>query len=99
MEDPQQALAEFHRVLVPNGVLVVPTFLHGAGPARRALSRGLSLVSSFVAHSRWDLAGLVELVQGSGFDVVRAEQLPGLFPVGYVVARLPVQPGAGRAGE
>lgn len=87
MEDPTQALAEFHRVLTPGGALVVPTFLHGADGGRRALSRALSLGSSFVAHHRMDLEGLVSLVAAGGFDVVRAEQLPGLFPIGYVVAR------------
>lgn len=86
MEEPRRALAEFHRVLGPGGVLVAPTFLHGAGPARRALSCGLSAVSSFVAHTRWDLAGLVDFIGRSGFDVQRAEALPGLFPVGYVTA-------------
>lgn len=87
MEEPQRALAEFHRVLGPDGVLIAPTFLHGAGPARRALSRGLTAVSSFVAHSRWDLDGLVKFIEGTGFDVVRADQLPGLFPIGYIAAR------------
>ncbi|MCB9536804.1 MAG: methyltransferase domain-containing protein [Myxococcales bacterium] len=87
MDDPARALAEFGRVLRPGGVLVAPTFLHGTGAARRALSRALSLVSPFVARTRYDLDGLVAAVGEAGFTVIRAERMPGLFPLGYVAAR------------
>jgi ubiquinone/menaquinone biosynthesis C-methylase UbiE len=86
MEHPTVALAEFHRVLRPEGRLIVPTFLHGVGPMRRCLSRALGLVSPFVAHTRLDLDGLSALVTEAGFQITHAEQLPGLFPLGYVVA-------------
>lgn len=87
MGEPAAALAEMRRVLRPDGVLIAPTFLHGTGPFRRALSHTMSLVSPFVARSRFDLAGLTTLIGDAGFDVVHAEALPGLFPLGYVVAR------------
>ena len=87
MDDPARALSEFRRVLTPGGVLVAPTFLHGVDSFRRALSRTLSLVSPFVAHTRFDLASLEESVASAGFEVVVAQRLPGLFPLGYVVAK------------
>ncbi len=87
MERPETALAEMRRVLVPDGVLIVPTFLHGAGRFERALSRTLSVFSSFVAHTRLSLNQLAGLVEEAGFDVTSAEELPGLFPIGYVAAR------------
>ncbi|MCA9610301.1 MAG: class I SAM-dependent methyltransferase [Myxococcales bacterium] len=87
MERPERALAEMRRVLAPDGVLLVPTFLHGAGCFERALSRTLSLFSSFVAHTRFRLDELTGLVEDAGFEVTRAESLPGLFPIGYVAAR------------
>lgn len=86
MDDPGRALSEFRRVLKPQGVLVAPTFLHGVDGFRRGLSRALSLVSPFVARSRFDLPALEETVVSAGFEVVAAERLPGLFPLGYVVA-------------
>ena len=87
MGDPARALAEFRRVLKPEGVLVAPTFLHGVDGFRRGLSRALSLVSPFVAHTRFALASLERTIAAAGFEVVSTERLPGLFPMGYVVAR------------
>lgn len=87
MPEPERALDEFRRVLRKDGILIVPTFLHGAGPIRRAISRGLSLVSPFVAHTRFDLPALSDLITSHRFDVVSAEALPGTFPLAYVVAR------------
>ncbi len=87
MDAPEQALSEFRRVLKPEGTLVAPTFLHGVDGFRRGLSRTLSLVSPFVAHTRFDLTSLQQTISAAGFEVLSSEQLPGLFPLGYVVAR------------
>ncbi len=87
MNEPMRALAEFRRVLRKDGVLVVPTFLHGVDGLRRRLSQSLGLVSPFVAHTRFDLATLKRVVEEAGFEVVHAEQMPGLFPLGYIVAK------------
>ena len=86
MEQPCKALHEIRRVLTKNGVLVAPTFLHGADWTRRAVSRMMSLVSPFVAHTRFDLESLCAMIEETGFSVERRERLPGLFPIGYVVA-------------
>lgn len=87
MDDPTRALAEFRRVLRGDGVLVAPTFLHGVDGFRRTLSRSLSLVSPFVAHTRFDLASLEQVIVDAGFEVTHAEKMSGLFPLGYVAAR------------
>lgn len=87
MDEPRRALAEFRRVLRADGVLVAPTFLHGVDGFRRVLSRSLSVVSPFVAHTRFDLGALKQTIVDAGFDVVHAETMSGLFPLGYVVAR------------
>lgn len=87
MDDPARALAQFRRVLREDGVLVAPTFLHGVDGLRRGLSRTMGLVSPFVAHTRFDLASLVQTIEGAGFEVTLAQALPGLFPLAYILAR------------
>ncbi|MCB9637267.1 MAG: methyltransferase domain-containing protein [Sandaracinus sp.] len=89
MERPREALAEMHRVVATDGLVIAPTFLHGASRATRTLSRLLSAASPFVAHTRFDMAKLVGLFRTSGFQVVHTETFPGLFHIGYVVARRP----------
>lgn len=87
MDAPERALAEFHRVLEPGGLLVAPTFLHGVDRLRRGLSRVMTRVSPFVARSRFDLDGLCAAIADAGFEIDHRERLGGLFPLGYVVAR------------
>lgn len=87
MARPGRALAEFRRVLRDDGVLISPTFLHGADPFRRALSRVLSAVSPFVAHTRFDRPSLEAALVEAGFEVTQVQVMPGLFPLAYVVAR------------
>lgn len=86
MDAPERALAEFRRVLKPEGTLIVPTFLHGTSALRRGLSRTMSFVSPFVAHTRYDMDTFQAAVTAAGFDVQHAEEMPGLFPLAYVVA-------------
>lgn len=86
METPERALAEFRRVLRPDGLLIAPTFLHGVDSIRRTLSRALGLVSPFTAHTRFDRETLGTLLKEHGFEVVRLEVLSSVFPIGYVVA-------------
>lgn len=87
MDTPSRALAEFHRVLRKDGLLIAPTFLHGVDGPRRMLSRALSVVSPFVANTRFDLDALVALIGSAGFEIERSERMAGVFPLGYVVAR------------
>lgn len=87
MSEPERALSEIRRVLRDGGVLIVPTFLHGTDGLRVAISRALSLISPFVAHTRFDLTTLADLIERHGFSVDTATQLPGTFPLAYVVAR------------
>lgn len=87
MERPRDALREIRRVVRRGGLVVVPTFLHGASRASRLLSRTLSVISPFVAHTRFDLPRLVSLLDSAEFEVIHTETFPGVFPIGYVVAR------------
>ena len=87
MKRPHDALVEMRRVVSANGMVATPTFLHGASAATRLLSRALSAFSPFVAHTRFDLPRLISLLRNADLEVIHSETFPGLFPIGYVVAR------------
>lgn len=82
----EAGLAAAREVLRPEGLLVVPTYLHDQGAWARATSWGLGMVG-FPGQRRFDLDGLVAAVDAAGFEVVCAEVIPGLLPVGFVAAR------------
>lgn len=90
METPHRALNEFRRALRPGGRLVIPTFCHGIDWRRRLLSRFLGVVSPVVAHTKFSPASLEEMVAGAGFETREPVQLPGIFPVAYLVADVPM---------
>lgn len=87
MERPEVALAELARVLCPDGVLVAPTFCHGQTVAARGVSSLLSLVSPFVAHTRFSDVTLARFVGDHGLAVEVAEPLGGWLPEVYLRAR------------
>jgi ubiquinone/menaquinone biosynthesis C-methylase UbiE len=89
METPQRALHDFYRALRPGGRLVIPTFCHGVDWRRRLLSWFLSVVSPFVAYTKFSPASLQQMVAGAGFDVGEPTLLPGKFPMAYLVADRP----------
>jgi ubiquinone/menaquinone biosynthesis C-methylase UbiE len=86
MESPLKALVEFKRALRRGGRLVVPTFCHGVDWRRRVLSALLSVVSPFVAHTKFSPDSLRELVASAGFEPAEPVVLPGRFPMTYLVA-------------
>ena len=80
-----RALASLRRVLRPDGVLVVPTFLHRATAWTALLSRVFAL-TGFPGARRFDARGLHAALAAAGFVVVQAETIPGPFPIGFVAA-------------
>ena len=83
--DLPAALAGIRRVLAPDGVLVAPTYLHRGTLAAAVLSRLAALIR-FPGRRRFDAAGLAAALTAAGFVVRAAETVPGLFPIGHVVA-------------
>lgn len=71
MEDPDEVLRQFARVLVPDGRLVIGTFVEGSGLVRRALKRAAQAPTHFRWFNRQDLD---RRLGRAGFEVIDASQ-------------------------
>jgi len=86
LDTPNLGLSEMRRVLKEDGLLITPTFLHGVDPWRRALSTTMSTFAPFVAN-KYRLVDIESVIRNAGFTILKSEELPGIFPLAYVVAQ------------
>ncbi|MCK5134632.1 MAG: TetR family transcriptional regulator [Bacteroidales bacterium] len=85
LHDPDQALLEMKRVLVPGGKLILPTYCHGKSLFTRTLSR-ISGIYSFKVKNRWSVRDYWSYVEYMGFRILKAEILGKPFPLVYLLA-------------
>jgi phosphatidylethanolamine/phosphatidyl-N-methylethanolamine N-methyltransferase len=86
METPQQALLEIRRVLKPKGILIAPTFCHGANWRSRLIS-GLMSLTGFKSYHRFTIEEFSGLIVSSGFAIIRNDISKDFIPLAYVVAQ------------
>lgn len=86
--DERAALAALRRMLKPTGRLIVPTYCHQESMLARFVSRVLAL-TGFPGSRRFSMQQLRKTVEASHFEVLRAEVLPGVIPIGYIEAVVP----------
>jgi ubiquinone/menaquinone biosynthesis C-methylase UbiE len=83
--DLPAAIQALRSVTKPGGVLVAPTFCHDETRMSWLVSRILA-VSGFPGHRRFSMQSLRGALEENGLQVVRAELLPGLIPIGFIEA-------------
>ena len=83
--DLPAALQALRDVIKPGGSLVAPTFCHDETRTSWLVSRILA-VSGFPGHRRFTMQSLRQALEDNGLQIVRAELLPGLIPIGFVKA-------------
>lgn len=88
LPEPDAGLTEAARVLRPGGLLLAPTFCHGADRLARLISQTLGVVG-FPIATRFVGPDLDELIAAHGFSVESARTVPGLLPMRSVIARRP----------
>ena len=81
---PEKALAEIHRVLRDDGVLIAPTFTHAGNSFSGKVRAFFMKLAGFPLHSRWTSEEYLCFLQQNGWTVRKSDVLKASFPLTYV---------------
>lgn len=81
---PEKALAEIHRVLRDDGVLITPTFTHAENSFFGNSKAFFLKLAGFPLHSRWTSEEYLCFLQQNGCAVRKSDVLKASFPLTYV---------------
>ena len=80
---PGKALAEIHRVLKGDGVLIAPTFTHAGNSFSGKVKAFFMKLAGFPLHSRWTSEEYLRFLRQSGWSVRKSAVLKASFPLTY----------------
>ena len=80
---PEKALAEIHRILRDDGVLIAPTFTHAENSFFGNSKAFLMKLAGFPLHSRWTSEEYLCFLQQNGWTVRKSVVLKASFPLIY----------------
>ena len=81
---PEKALAEIHRVLRDDGVLIAPTFTHAENSFFGNSKAFFLKLAGFPLYSRWTSEEYLCFLQQNGWTVRKSNVLKASFPLTYV---------------
>ena len=81
---PEKALAEIHRVLRNDGVLIAPTFTHAENSFFGNSKAFFMKLAGFPLHSKWTSEEYLRFLQQNGWTVRKSTVLKASFPLTYV---------------
>ena len=81
---PEKALAEIHRVLRDDGVLITPTFTHAENSFFGNSKAFFLKLAGFPLYSRWTSGEYLCFLQQNGWTVRKSVVLKASFPLTYV---------------
>ena len=80
---PEKALAEIHRVLKEDGVLIAPTFTHAGNSFSGKAKAFFMKLAGFPLHSRWTSEEYLRVLRQNGWTVRKSAVLKASFPLTY----------------
>ena len=80
---PEKALAEIHRVLKDDGVLIAPTFTHAENPFSGKVRAFFMKLAGFPLHSKWTGEEYLAFLRQNGWTVRKSAVLKASFPLAY----------------
>lgn len=81
---PEKALAEIHRVLRDDGVLIAPTFTHAENSFFGNSKAFFLKLAGFPLHNKWTSEEYLCFLQQNGWTVRKSDVLKASFPLTYV---------------
>ena len=72
---PEKALAEIHRVLKGDGVLIAPTFTHAGNSCSGKVKAFFMKLAGFPLHSKWTSEEYLSFLQQNGWTVRKSAVL------------------------
>ena len=80
---PEKGLAEIHRVLKDDGVLIAPTFTHAGNSFSGKVRAFFMKLAGFPLHSRWTSEEYLRFLRQNGWAVRKSVVLKASFPLTY----------------
>ena len=80
---PEKALAEIHRVLKDDGVLIAPTFTHAGNSFSGKVKAFFMKLAGFPLHSKWTSADYLSFLRENGWMARKSTVLKASFPLTY----------------
>ena len=80
---PEKALAEIHRVLKDDGVLIAPTFTHAGNSFSGKVKAFFMKLAGFPLHSKWTSREYLAFLRENGWTVRESAVLTASFPLTY----------------
>ena len=80
---PEKALAEIHRVLKDDGVLIAPTFTHAGNFFYGKVKAFFMKLAGFPLHSKWTSEEYLRFLRQNGWAVRKSVVLKASFPLTY----------------
>ena len=80
---PEKALAEIHRVLKDDGVLIAPTFTHAGNSFSGKVRAFFMKLAGFPLHSKWTSEEYLRFLRQNGWAVRKSVVLKASFPLTY----------------
>ena len=80
---PEKALAEIHRVLKDDGVLIAPTFSHAGNSFSGKVRAFFMKLAGFPLHSKWTSEEYLRFLRQNGWEVRKSVVLKASFLLTY----------------
>ncbi|HPF06176.1 MAG TPA: class I SAM-dependent methyltransferase [Spirochaetota bacterium] len=85
MIEPEIVLAKIKHILKSEGLLIIPTYLHGSSLLSRSISSIMGL-SGFRAYHRWSAESFEQFIESCGYTILRSISIKDKIPLQYISA-------------